>query len=59
MQNKALFRKGASSSDTDYKTKCDGEQGKKQQQCLGLVINKHLEAASQSAQVGTHQHSDT
>lgn len=26
---------------------------------LGLVINKHLEAAFQSAQVSAYQHSDT
>lgn len=58
MQNKALTRKGASSSDADYKTMLWG-QGEKQQQCLGLVINNHPEAAFLSAQVGTYQHSDT
>lgn len=41
MQNKALFIKGASSSDTDYK---QWNGGWKQHQHLRLMHNKHLEA---------------
>lgn len=42
MQNKALFTKGASSSDIDYKTKWNGWW--KQHQHLRLIYNRHLEA---------------